>query len=220
MGATLPSRGGRSRRAPMAEINVTPLVDVMLVLLIIFMVTAPLLVAGVPVDLPESRAGALDQQAKPVQIALDKDGGLYIDDQPVSDDVSGGPAADSQHGRRFGSVLRHDAIVEAPPRTVAGVLRDSVAAAEALYGAGHRLTSAARLLADGDEVRVAVRLLPGVRVPLRTRITHVGADGMTSVLARGPLRALEHVTTLTAGPTGTWVRDELRWTAPETTSGK
>ena len=70
MGANLPSsaRHGR-RRAPMAEINVTPLVDVMLVLLIIFMVTAPLLVAGVPVDLPESRAGALDQQAKPVQIA-------------------------------------------------------------------------------------------------------------------------------------------------------
>ena len=52
--------GGRgSRRAPMAEINVTPLVDVMLVLLIIFMITAPLLVSGVPVDLPDSRAGAL-----------------------------------------------------------------------------------------------------------------------------------------------------------------
>ena len=71
MGASLPSssrRGGRSRRAPMAEINVTPLVDVMLVLLIIFMVTAPLLVAGVPIDLPESRAGALDQQAEPVQV--------------------------------------------------------------------------------------------------------------------------------------------------------
>ncbi|HET9337117.1 MAG TPA: biopolymer transporter ExbD, partial [Sphingomicrobium sp.] len=62
MGANLPSssRHGR-RRAPMSEINVTPLVDVMLVLLIIFMVTAPLLVAGVPIDLPESRAGALDQ---------------------------------------------------------------------------------------------------------------------------------------------------------------
>jgi biopolymer transport protein TolR len=86
VGASLPSRGrGRSRRAPMAEINVTPLVDVMLVLLIIFMVTAPLLVAGVPVDLPESRAGALDQQAKPVQIALDGNGGLFIDDAPVTD---------------------------------------------------------------------------------------------------------------------------------------
>ena len=62
----VPSRRGRgSRRAPMAEINVTPLVDVMLVLLIIFMVTAPLLVAGVPVDLPQNRAAPLDQQAKP-----------------------------------------------------------------------------------------------------------------------------------------------------------
>jgi biopolymer transport protein TolR len=85
MGATLPSKSrGRSRRVPMSEINVTPLVDVMLVLLIIFMITAPLLVAGVPVDLPESRAGALDQQAKPVQIALDKNGGIFIDDLAVS----------------------------------------------------------------------------------------------------------------------------------------
>ena len=69
----------------MAEINVTPLVDVMLVLLIIFMITAPLLVAGVPVDLPESRAKALDQEAKPVQIALDEKGALFIDDVAVSD---------------------------------------------------------------------------------------------------------------------------------------
>ncbi|MFL6767500.1 MAG: protein TolR [Sphingomicrobium sp.] len=86
MAANLPSssRHGR-RRAPMAEINVTPLVDVMLVLLIIFMVTAPLLVAGVPVDLPESRAGALDQQAKPVQVAIDKNGVITIDDAPVTD---------------------------------------------------------------------------------------------------------------------------------------
>lgn len=88
MGASLPSssrRGGRSRRAPMAEINVTPLVDVMLVLLIIFMVTAPLLVAGVPIDLPESRAGALDQQAEPVQVAIDGQGALTIDDVAVTD---------------------------------------------------------------------------------------------------------------------------------------
>jgi biopolymer transport protein TolR len=69
----------------MSEINVTPLVDVMLVLLIIFMVTAPLLVAGVPIDLPESRAGALDQQAKPVQVAIDRDGAITIDDAPVAD---------------------------------------------------------------------------------------------------------------------------------------
>ena len=85
MGVSLPSRKRGGRRAPMAEINVTPLVDVMLVLLIIFMITAPLLVAGVPVDLPESRAGALDQDAKPVQIALDRDGGIFIDDAPVTE---------------------------------------------------------------------------------------------------------------------------------------
>lgn len=94
MGATLPSRSrGRSRRAPMSEINVTPLVDVMLVLLIIFMVTAPLLVAGVPVDLPESRAGALDQQAEPVQIALDANGGVFINDAPVTDAALAGRLA-------------------------------------------------------------------------------------------------------------------------------
>ena len=69
----------------MAEINVTPLVDVMLVLLIIFMVTAPLLVAGVPIDLPESRAEALDQQSKPVQVAIDGQGAITVDDAPVSE---------------------------------------------------------------------------------------------------------------------------------------
>ena len=81
----LPSNRGRGRRAPMAEINVTPLVDVMLVLLIIFMVTAPLLTAGVPVDLPESRAKALDQEQKPVQIAIDDKGQVFLDDEPVDD---------------------------------------------------------------------------------------------------------------------------------------
>ena len=85
MGAGLPSRrNGRGRRAPMSEINVTPMVDVMLVLLIIFMVTAPLLVAGVPVDLPESRAAPLDQQAAPIQISLDGQGNIFIDDAPVT----------------------------------------------------------------------------------------------------------------------------------------
>jgi biopolymer transport protein TolR len=74
----------RARRTPMAEINVTPMVDVMLVLLIIFMVTAPLLVAGVPVDLPDSKAGALDQEVKPIQISLDSSGAIFIDDQAVT----------------------------------------------------------------------------------------------------------------------------------------
>src|ERR1700759_524285 len=74
----------RARRAPMAEINVTPMVDVMLVLLIIFMVTAPLLAAAAPVDLPESKAKALDQERKPVQVSLDASGAIRVDDQAVT----------------------------------------------------------------------------------------------------------------------------------------
>jgi biopolymer transport protein TolR len=80
-------RGRTGRRAPMAEINVTPLVDVMLVLLIIFMVTAPLLAAGVPVDLPQNRAAPLDQQVKPVQLSIDRQGAIFIDDAPVATDA-------------------------------------------------------------------------------------------------------------------------------------
>jgi biopolymer transport protein TolR len=73
----------------MAEINVTPMVDVMLVLLIIFMVAAPLLVAGVPVDLPETKAGALDQEAKPVQILVEGSGAVFVDDTAVPADQLG-----------------------------------------------------------------------------------------------------------------------------------
>ena len=84
MGVHSSARRGRSRRAPVAEINVTPLVDVMLVLLIIFMVAAPLLVAGVPVDLPESRAGALNQEQGPVQLSIDGQGAIFLDEEPVA----------------------------------------------------------------------------------------------------------------------------------------
>ena len=73
-------RGTQSRRAPMAEINVTPFVDVMLVLLIIFMVTAPLLASAVPVELPESRANPMDQDPNQVTITIDREGFVYIDD--------------------------------------------------------------------------------------------------------------------------------------------
>ena len=80
------SGGRRGRhRAPMAEINVTPLVDVMLVLLIIFMVTAPLLTSGVSVRLPESRAKGLDQDQKPKILSIDKTGAVFLDDIQVSD---------------------------------------------------------------------------------------------------------------------------------------
>jgi biopolymer transport protein TolR len=89
----LPSNKSRGRRAPMAEINVTPLVDVMLVLLIIFMVTAPLLTAGVPVNLPESRAKAVEQEQKPVQISIDADGQVFLDDAPVAEAALAGQLA-------------------------------------------------------------------------------------------------------------------------------
>ncbi len=69
---------------PMAEINVTPLVDVMLVLLIVFMVAAPLLTAGVPVDLPNSEAKPIsDEENKPIEITLSKDGEMFIGETKV-----------------------------------------------------------------------------------------------------------------------------------------
>jgi biopolymer transport protein TolR len=87
MSMNLPSQRGRGRRAPMADINVTPLVDVMLVLLIIFMVTAPLMTAGVPVNLPDSRAKALDQDQAPVEISIDESGKLFVDKDEVTDAI-------------------------------------------------------------------------------------------------------------------------------------
>ena len=77
--------GRRSRRAPMAEINVTPFVDVMLVLLIIFMVTAPLLAVGVPIELPESRANPVEQTPEQITISVNEEGVIYINDDPVAD---------------------------------------------------------------------------------------------------------------------------------------
>ncbi|WP_133365885.1 ExbD/TolR family protein [Qipengyuania sediminis] len=82
MNLASPRRG--RRRAPMAEINVTPLVDVMLVLLIIFMVTAPLLTAAVPVDLPDSRANPADSAPEAVTISIDRQGAVFIGDVPVA----------------------------------------------------------------------------------------------------------------------------------------
>jgi biopolymer transport protein TolR len=70
-------RRGRGRR-PLSEINVTPLVDVMLVLLIIFMISAPLLTAGVPVELPKTEAGAIDNSSEPLTVTVRADGTLYV----------------------------------------------------------------------------------------------------------------------------------------------
>ena len=74
----------RRRHAPIAEINVTPFVDVMLVLLIIFMVTAPLLTVGVPIDLPETRANALNSETQPITISVNEAGQVYLQETELT----------------------------------------------------------------------------------------------------------------------------------------
>ncbi len=89
MGASLPQKPGsgrRSRYRPMGEINVTPFVDVMLVLLIVFMVTAPLLTVGVPVDLPKTKAGQISANAAPLVVSLQADGDLYLQEAEIAPD--------------------------------------------------------------------------------------------------------------------------------------
>jgi biopolymer transport protein TolR len=85
---TIGNRGGRggSRYRPMSDINVTPLVDVMLVLLVVFMVTAPLLTVGVPVDLPQTQAPPINEPKEPTVITVNKEGVIYIQDGVVPTD--------------------------------------------------------------------------------------------------------------------------------------
>src|ERR1700677_1340644 len=77
-------RRGVPRYGAMAEINMTPFIDVMLVLLIIFMVAAPLLATGVPIDLPQTTAAALNIDQKPISLSIDEKGAIYLMDQPVA----------------------------------------------------------------------------------------------------------------------------------------
>lgn len=84
-GSSAAAGGGRRRRggkrhAPMAEINMTPFIDVMLVLLIIFMVAAPLLATGVPIDLPKTAAGPINVDQKPLTVSIDDKGRVYVQD--------------------------------------------------------------------------------------------------------------------------------------------
>lgn len=75
--------GRRGRYRPMAEINVTPFVDVMLVLLIVFMVAAPLLTAGIQVDLPKAAARPLPQDSKPLEVSIDQNGAIFLVDTAI-----------------------------------------------------------------------------------------------------------------------------------------
>src|SRR5437763_8121032 len=77
------NRPSRGRYRPMSEINVTPLVDVMLVLLVVFMVTAPLLTVGVPVDLPQTQAPPINEPKEPLVITVNRDGAIFISETSV-----------------------------------------------------------------------------------------------------------------------------------------
>jgi len=85
MALSLPPTGevGEDRYQPLAEINVTPMVDVMLVLLVIFMVTAPLLTVGVPLDLPKTSAAQVTQPSEPIVLSLDREGDTFIGNERV-----------------------------------------------------------------------------------------------------------------------------------------
>ena len=85
-GGVLNGGNDRHRYKPMSEINVTPMVDVMLVLLIIFMVAAPLLTVGVPVDLPETNAPTINEPKEPLVITVKADGKLFLQNSPIEDD--------------------------------------------------------------------------------------------------------------------------------------
>ncbi len=78
-------RGGRkrARRAPVSEINVTPLVDVMLVLLIIFMVAAPMMTVGVPIDLPETQAKPMNAETQPITVSVNDKGQIYLQETEI-----------------------------------------------------------------------------------------------------------------------------------------
>jgi len=115
MGASLSHqpRGSGGRWRPRAEINVTPLVDVMLVLLIIFMITAPLLTVGVPVELPETEAKALSADSEPLTITVQADGKLYLQETEIGmDELVPRLRALSEAGYEERIFLRGDAQVD------------------------------------------------------------------------------------------------------------
>src|SRR6188508_989492 len=82
--AAVAGRRRHRRRGALSEINVTPMVDVMLVLLIIFMVSAPLLTVGVPIELPKTEAGAMQDQSEPLTISVRADGAIFLQETEVA----------------------------------------------------------------------------------------------------------------------------------------
>jgi biopolymer transport protein TolR len=112
---------GRGSGGSIAQINVTPLVDVMLVLLVIFMVTAPIIQQGVTVDLPKTRAAGLNSQEDPLVVGLTKEGVVYLNDNPIAlADLRAKLAAIGQESPDRALLLRADRSV--PYGDVVGVI--------------------------------------------------------------------------------------------------
>ena len=113
-------RRGRGRR-PLSEINVTPLVDVMLVLLIIFMISAPLLTVGVPLQLPKTEAGAMQDQSEPLTVSVRADGSIFLNQTQVPF-ASLAPALGDMAGKGFSKPIYVRADGRAPYAIVAQVM--------------------------------------------------------------------------------------------------
>ncbi len=104
---------GKYKRAPMSEINVTPMVDVMLVLLIVFMVAAPLLTVGVPVDLPKTQAAALSGDNEPLTVTINGSGKIFLQETPVEpDEVVARLQAIAQNGYEQRIFIRADSTID------------------------------------------------------------------------------------------------------------
>ncbi|MFC4949526.1 (deoxy)nucleoside triphosphate pyrophosphohydrolase [Pseudonocardia sp. GCM10023141] len=110
-------------------------------------------------------------------------------------------------------VLRSTVLIDAEPRTVAGLLRDVATCTAAFERAGHRCEADSRLLSPGDELRVRVAVLPGLRIAVSLVVRSISDAGMVAVSAGGHTRAAL-TTTLTATGAGTLLMDELRWVSP------
>lgn len=114
-------RRGGGKRAPVSEINVTPLVDVMLVLLIIFMVAAPMMTVGVPIDLPETQAKAMNSETQPITISVKNDGEVFLQETPIPvDEIAAKLEAISTTGYSERIFVRGDAT--APYGVIADVM--------------------------------------------------------------------------------------------------
>jgi biopolymer transport protein TolR len=137
----------RQRRARMAEINVTPFVDVMLVLLIVFMVTAPLLTVGVTVDLPETKASPLPGQDEPLSVSVTETGEIFLQDTPIGLDQLGPRLiAITEHNPEARIFVRGDRVID---------YGRVMAVVGAIHAAGY--TKVALVTELEDEARMSAR---------------------------------------------------------------